>query len=138
MKQMLLATHGHFASGIKSALEIIVGEQENLQTIDAYVDETNFEEQLDAYLSTINMDEDTLLVITDLFGGSVNQKIIDKLQNENVHIVTGLNLPLLLELQMLNEEDCTKENIASIVEKSKQQVQSISAIAVDDEDDFDF
>lgn len=138
MKQMLLATHGHFASGIKSALEIIVGEQENLQTIDAYVDETNFEEQLDAYLSTINMDEVTLLVITDLFGGSVNQKIIDKLQNENVHIVTGLNLPLLLELQMLNEEDCTKENIASIVEKSRQQVQSISAIAVDDEDDFDF
>lgn len=135
---MLLATHGHFASGIKSALEIIVGEQENLQTIDAYVDETNFEEQLDAYLSTINMDEVTLLVITDLFGGSVNQKIIDKLQNENVHIVTGLNLPLLLELQMLNEEDCTKENIASIVEKSRQQVQSISAIAVDDEDDFDF
>lgn len=138
MKQMLLATHGHFASGIKSSLEIIVGKQENIQTIDAYVDETNFEEQLDKYISSISINEDTLIVVTDLFGGSVNQKIVNKLQNENVHIITGLNLPLLLELQMLNEEDCTKENISSIVENSRQQVQSITANVLDDEDDFDF
>lgn len=138
MKQMLLATHGHFASGIKSSLEIILGKQENIQTIDAYVDETNFEEQLDKYISSISINEDTLIVVTDLFGGSVNQKIVNKLQNENVHIITGLNLPLLLELQMLNEEDCTKENILNIVENSRQQVQSITANVLDDEDDFDF
>lgn|SRR5699024_7061403 len=138
MKQMLLATHGHFASGIKSSLEIILGKQENIQTIDAYVDETNFEEQLDKYISSISINEDTLIVVTDLFGGSVNQKIVNKLQNENVHIITGLNLPLLLELQMLNEEDCTKENISNIVENSRQQVQSITANVLDDEDDFDF
>src|SRR5699024_5222573 len=111
MKQILLATHGHFASGIKSSLEIIVGKQENIQTIDAYVDETNFEEQLNKYISSISINEDTLIVVTDLFGGSVNQKIVNKLQNENVHIINGLNLLLLLVFQFLNEEECTKKNL---------------------------
>lgn len=136
MKKMLIATHGQFASGIKSALEIILGKQDNIYVIDAYVDDTSFEEQLKKYTATVNIEEDTLLVITDLFGGSVNQKIVDKLQSERVHIITGLNLPLLLELQMLSEENSTKEKISEIVEKSRQQIQYVEVME-DDEDDFD-
>jgi mannose/fructose-specific phosphotransferase system component IIA len=139
VKRILLATHGSFASGIKSSIEIIVGEQENIYTIDAYIGETSFEDQLNEYLDTINLDDDILFVITDVFGGRVNQTLTDKLhQYENVHIITGLNLPLLLELQMLNEEDSTKENISNIVENSKQQIQYVEIEEDDVTDDFDF
>ena len=36
---VLVLTHGSFAQGIVSALEIIVGKQENVSYINAYLDE---------------------------------------------------------------------------------------------------
>jgi hypothetical protein len=39
MRKFLIATHGAFAQGIKSSLELIVGETENLFLIQAYLDQ---------------------------------------------------------------------------------------------------
>lgn len=138
MKKILLVTHGHFASGIKSSLEIILGEQKNVGTIDAYTGQEKFEEQLEEYLSTVDTEKDTLLILTDLFGGSVNQKIAGRLKGDNIHIITGLNLPLLLEVTMLSEEDSKKESIMKIVENSKSQIQYVDIVEDDTSDDFDF
>lgn len=138
MKRVLLATHGHFASGIKSSAEIILGEQDNLYAIDAYTTDVSFEQQLDEYLSGINLEKDVLLVLTDLFGGSVNQLLANKLQDDNVHIITGLNLPLLLEIQMLTVENCTKKQIQQIVENSRQQIKYVEVEEEAGKDDFDF
>lgn len=138
MKKILLVTHGHFASGIKSSLEIILGEQNNVGAIDAYTGEEKFEKQLEEYLSTVDTEKDTLLILTDLFGGSVNQKIAGRLKGDNIHIITGLNLPLLLEVTMLSEEDSKKESIMKIVENSKSQIQYVDIVEEDTSDDFDF
>lgn len=138
MKKILLATHGNFASGIKSSLEIILGEQETIHAIDAYVGVISFEDQLNAYLQTVNEQEDVVIIMTDLFGGSVNQKAINLVQSDNIHIVTGLNLPLLLELQLLTEEQCTKEKIKQLIETSREQVMYVERTdAEEDGDDFD-
>ena len=138
MKKILLATHGNFASGIKSSLEIILGEQETIHAIDAYVGEISFEDQLNAYLQTVNEQEDVIIIMTDLFGGSVNQKAINLVQSDNIHIVTGLNLPLLLELQLLTEEQCKKEKIKQLIETSREQVMYVERTdAEEDGDDFD-
>lgn len=138
MKKILLATHGNFASGIKSSLEIILGEQETVHAIDAYVGERSFEDQLKAYLKTINEQKDIVIIMTDLFGGSVNQKAMNLVQSDHIHIVTGLNLPLLLELQLLTEEQCTKEKIKQLINTSREQVMYVDRVDTEEDgDDFD-
>ena len=38
MKQILIATHGKMASGIRYTLELVVGKMAEITTLDAYVD----------------------------------------------------------------------------------------------------
>ena len=47
MKQILIATHGKMASGIRYTAELIVGKMDEITTIDAYVTpEDNVEKSL--------------------------------------------------------------------------------------------
>jgi len=139
VKKILIAAHGKFAEGIRSSAEIILGKQENLYTINAYLDETPVKQQLDEFFKGADLEKDTLLVITDVFGGSVNQAIISNYQKDNIKVITGVNLPLLLELIMLDEEDVTDDKIRSIVNKAREQVILVNdALSKATGDDFDF
>ena len=50
MKQILIATHGKMASGIRYTAELIVGKMAEITTIDAYVTpEDNVEKKFEEY-----------------------------------------------------------------------------------------
>ena len=71
MKKILLASHGRFASGIKSSMNILMGASDNLTVFDAYIDETNVETVIDEFYQTVSED-DQVILMSDLYGGSVN------------------------------------------------------------------
>lgn len=72
MKQILIATHGKMASGIRYTAELIVGQLAEITTIDAYVTpEDNVEEQFKEFFEKHK--EDRIIVFTDLMGGSVTR-----------------------------------------------------------------
>ena len=75
MKQILIATHGKMASGIRYTAELIVGKMAEITTIDAYVTpEDNVEKKFEEYFA--QHENDRIFVFTDLMGGSVNQKLL--------------------------------------------------------------
>ena len=52
MKQILIATHGKMASGIRYTAELIVGKMDEITTIDAYVTpEDNVEKKFEEYFA---------------------------------------------------------------------------------------
>jgi mannose/fructose-specific phosphotransferase system component IIA len=137
--KILLVSHGRFAEGIKDAAEIIMGKQENLSFINAYTSDVPFEEQLGTYMSSVDLSVDKLIVVADLFGGSVNQKTMLKVDLDQVILVTGLCLPLLLELLMLSEANATEESVRKILEVSKEGLLLVKdKIKPNQSDDFDF
>ena len=70
MKQILIATHGKMASGIRYTAELIVGKMDEITTIDAYVTpEDNVEKKFEEYFA--QHENDRIFVFTDLMGGSV-------------------------------------------------------------------
>ncbi|BES66453.1 PTS sugar transporter subunit IIA [Gottschalkiaceae bacterium SANA] len=139
MLKILLVSHGRFAEGIKDAAEIIMGKQENLSFINAYTNDVPFEEQLGTYLSSVDLSVDKLIIVADLFGGSVNQKTMLKVDLDQVILVTGLCLPLLLELLMLSEDNATEESVRKILEVSKEGLLLVrDKIKPNQADDFDF
>ena len=109
MKQILIATHGKMASGIRYTAELIVGKMDEITTIDAYVTpEDNVEKKFEEYFA--QHENDRIFVFTDLMGGSVNQKLLRYSQKENVILITGTNLPVLMQV-MMADDDVTEEEI---------------------------
>ena len=117
MKQFLLASHGKFAEGILGSFQMLLGDAPNITVLCAYTEEN--EETLEHTVKKIicerNRKED-LIVVTDVFGGSVNNEFMKYLNEPGVYLVTGMNLPLLLELysnQNMESRDMIRLAIAS-------------------------
>lgn len=123
MRKFLIASHGTFASGIKSSLEIIAGTCDQVFTIDAYMSEkiTIIEEEMDVVLSQLAID-DELIIFTDLAGGSVTNRILMKARQSNIHLVAGLNLPLLVEVVMAEPHIPVAVVIETAIANAKEQI----------------
>ena len=112
-RNFVIATHGTFATGIYESLKIIVGEQENVHLLNAFVDSNDIEGPINEILAKIPQEEE-LIVCTDVFGGSVNNAWMKRLDRENLYLITGTNLPLLMQLFLAPEGD-TEAMIRAIV-----------------------
>ena len=123
MKQILIATHGKMASGIRYTAELIVGKMAELTTIDAYVTpEDNVEKKFEEYFA--QHENDRIFVFTDLMGGSVNQKLLGYSQKENVTLITGTNLPVLMQV-MMADDDVTEEEIQEFIDDAREELQVV-------------
>ena len=95
---ILIASHGTLAEGMKCSLELIMGKQNNVKTFCAYLNgETSIETRVKDFMNTIKEDEEWVIV-TDLFGGSVNNEFMKYINRPKIHLLTGMNLALLLVL----------------------------------------
>ena len=123
MKRILIATHGKMASGIRYTAELIVGQVAEIDTIDAYVTpEDNVEEKFREYFQ--KYEQDRIIVFTDLMGGSVNQKLVEYSKKENVTLVTGTNLPVLMQV-MLADDDVTDDEIQEYIDDARNELQMV-------------
>lgn len=136
MRKFFISSHGHLASGMKTSLEILLGKAENVTVFDAYVDKTTVESQVEAWLETLGED-DQAIMLSDLYGGSVNQVLYRYLDRPNTFLVAGVNLGLVLELVAMSDMEITKEELDRIIQSSKE---AMVRVELDDseveEDDF--
>lgn len=131
-----MASHGTFASGIKSALDILLGKSDNLTVINAYLNQDNFEEQLAAFFKDIP-DTEQVVMLSDLYGGSINQKMFAYLTRPETYLIAGINLALVLDL-VLKTESVDMEKLKAIVKESREALRlvEIQTKRVQDNDFF--
>jgi len=121
-RKFLIATHGTFAQGIKSSLDIIAGPQENVFLIQAYLDDINsIEAELDNLLKNRGENEEWI-VFSDLLGGSITNQLIRYTSGENVYIIAGFNLPLLLEVVLSDTDIPVEAIIEDILSRARDQM----------------
>ncbi|MHB8209371.1 PTS sugar transporter subunit IIA [Mucilaginibacter sp.] len=122
MRKFLIATHGTFSAGAKSSLEMIVGSVENLFIIQAYLDGNHaIEEEIESILNQVGI-EDELIAFTDILGGSITNQLLQQSIKPNVHIVSGFNLPLLIEVILGDAETPAAEIIENAIINAKEQM----------------
>lgn len=135
MKQLILASHSVLADAMKQTAEFFGAE--NIVTIEQTAGDTGFEQRAEALLEQYK--DCNPVVVTDFFGGSVNQIFARKLANHSFHLLSGMNLSLVLELAF--EEDVNEQFIREAVELSKSQVRymndALSELAADPDEDDD-
>lgn len=138
MRRFLIATHGRFAEGIRGAIELIIGEQPDLDTLCCYLtDDFDLEAAIQSHLGRMAAG-DELVVLTDVAGGSVNKGFMTHLDHPGLHLVTGLNLALALTVLSSDESDPVGQVIAEAVTEAKSGVIYCNALSGDGQDDEDF
>jgi len=99
MVGLLIITHNNVGGALFDAALSVVGSCPLPYEILSVTQNCDPEEQFkkaQKYLETLNQ-EDGVLVVTDMYG-STPSNIATKLAAENVTIITGLNLPMLLRI----------------------------------------
>ncbi len=132
--KLLLASHGNLSTGIKSSLEIIVGANIEVDAIAAYLDEVTLEQQISEYITQTEVMPD--LILTDLYAGSVNQKISAHEGFANIPVVSGMNLPLALQAVLMDVANFDEAALKDLIEVSQNEIKRTQIVT--DEDDFDF
>ncbi|MDA5328122.1 PTS mannose/fructose/sorbose transporter subunit IIAB [Enterococcus lactis] len=126
MQNIMLISHGSMAEGVKASLEMIVGKQDHVHVVALTPDGDNrqFEEELLKKMKALN---GSSLIIADLLGGTpCNVALSNYLESENVEIIAGMSLPLVIEAT-LNSTATVKEliqaattGIVDVKQKMKQ------------------
>ena len=134
MVRYIFASHYRMADGLKETVEFLTSVKENLYTISAYVTEDyNIEEEIKKIFDGFQKD-DQVVVMTVVLSGSVNQKFIPYM-GENVFLITGINVPLAMELVLRPEECINKEQLSQSIEMAKETIQFVNEINANIDDD---
>ena len=135
MVNFIIASHGKLAEGFLSALEILMGKREDIDVVSAYLDEEPLEAKTKSIFSKY-APEDTVIVFTDMYGGSVNRHFAQMaLEKDNVHVISGVNLGLMLEVIMQMEEGFDKAQLLEIIDRSRSLLCYVNDKLLEDDDD---
>lgn len=135
--KLFLSTHGNMASGMKSALEILLGSTDGLEVFDAYVNEETVDAHIQAFLNRTGRDELKLL-ISDVYGGSVCQVMVNYINYENTLVITGVNLAMLFSLMTQKDNDLSISQIKDIINESRELTRLIELEELEHIESADF
>ncbi len=126
---VVLVTHGNLASEFVSAMQHVVGKQEQIESV-CIGPEDNMEERREEILSKVgNVDAGKgVIVLSDMFGGTPSNLAISIMDKANVEILAGLNLPMLIKIASLRKEKSLKETAEAAQEAGKKYITIASQI----------
>ncbi|MCT4382913.1 mannose/fructose/sorbose PTS transporter subunit IIA [Leuconostoc suionicum] len=129
MVNLIIASHGDFAKGILMSGSMIFGEQENVEVVTFLPNEgpDDLDKHYQEALAKFNND-DQVLFLVDLWGGSPFNRasLIQKQNPEEMAIVAGLNLPMLIEAYAGRLSQETAAGLATyLVPVAKDGVKSV-------------
>jgi PTS system mannose-specific IIA component len=95
----VIVTHGHLASEFIAAAEMIVGPMPHVTpaSIDWHDDVDVARAELERAITRVSRSRGVML-LTDMFGGTPTDIASMFLDNPNIEVVTGVNLPMILKL----------------------------------------
>lgn len=135
MRKVVLCGHGRISEGIASAAGLIAGNQP--EYFNAYTDEEiPFAGKIRELAEALS-EGDALIIMTDLFGGSVNNELLNLTRKEGVHLLCGMNLAMVLSVLFADEKADIKEVMADAVREAKEGIRYCNELHTDEElDEF--
>ena len=137
MRRFIFASHHKMAYGLKDTVDFLTGATKTIYDINTYLDdETKDIDTVVAELFASFDDEDEVVVLVDMMGGSVYQKFYPYM-SDKVHVICGMNLPMALSLVLVPEDEClTSEKVEQVLMDCKNQLVYVNKMAASvDEDD---
>jgi PTS system mannose-specific IIA component len=120
---MVLVTHGALAVEFKSALEHVVGPQEQVETV-AIGPEDDMEERRNDILKCVDSADqgEGVVILTDMFGGTPSNLAISVMQRREVEVIAGVNLPMLVKLARVRTDLGIKQAVKEAAEAGRKYI----------------
>ena len=125
----IIVSHGRLAEELLNALNIILGEVVNIDAISIgwYDDVEESKKKINNSLKAVNK-KNGVLVFTDMFGGTPSNLSFSFLKDNQIEIITGVNLPMLIKFASLQRSNNLKEVAKKVVEQGKKNIHLASAL----------
>ncbi len=125
----VIVSHGKLAEELLNALTIIIGEVLNVDAISIgwYDDVEESKKKISQSLKRINQ-KNGVVIFTDMFGGTASNLSFSFLKDNQVEIITGVNLPMLIKFVSLQRSNNLKEVAKKVVEQGKKNIHLASAL----------
>ena len=104
-----------------------------MTVFDAYVDEKSLNDALDAFFQTVG-EKDQVILLSDMYGGSVNSTMYTYLDRPNTTLIAGVNLALVIGLTIL-EGDIIRETLESVIEQSREAIRIVDLEKSDEKEE---
>lgn len=129
MFRLLVASHGPLSKAIVESAALIAGEEavKDIKTISITMS-TSYEETkelIDQAFMCYGHD-DCILALTDVYGGSITRVLSEYVGIRNLHIITGVNLGMLLEALFAKDMYGKDELITYLMKNGKDGIQYVN------------
>ena len=126
---LVLVTHGRLAVEFRAALEHVVGEQKQIETVTIGPDDDVEQRRRDIIEAVKRADSgDGVVILTDMFGGTPSNLAISCMSRPKVEVLAGINLPMLVKLAKVREERSLPDAIAMAQEAGRKYVTIASRV----------
>lgn len=126
---VVIVTHGRLAHEFRAALEHVVGPQEQLETISIGPDDDLDERRADMLSALARVDNGGgVVVLTDMFGGTPSNLAISAMERDNVEVIAGVNLPMLVKLATIRNGCKLQEAITLAQDAGRKYISVASQI----------
>jgi PTS system mannose-specific IIA component len=122
---LMIITHGNLALELRSAMEHMIGDQNDIEIFsitpedDIDIQKNNIEKKL----KELNQGKG-VIILTDVFGGTPSNLALNFLDPGVVEIMSGVNLPMLIKICQLRDKD-----ILEVIQEGKIAAQKYISIA---------
>ena len=101
---LVLVTHAGLAVALKLSAEMIVGPIESCATVEVAPDELADDIMARVVAAVEAVQSGGAIIMTDLFGGTPSNMAMSFLNEGHIEVVTGANLPMLIEFCSRREQ----------------------------------
>ena len=129
---IVLVTHGRLADELVSALEHIVGPQEDIATICIRPDDDMEQRRRDilAAIEKVGADGGAIL-LTDMFGGTPSNLSISVMNETGVEVIAGVNLPMMIHLARVRKTHDLAGAVSEAQEAGRKYINVASQLLSD-------
>ncbi|CAA9521288.1 MAG: PTS system permease (IIAMan), nitrogen regulatory IIA protein [uncultured Sphingomonadaceae bacterium] len=126
---LVLVTHGRLAEEFVRAMEHVVGPQEAVEAICIAPDDDMEARRADigAAVERVNRGEGVIL-LTDLFGGTPSNLAISLMRSDDVEVIAGINLPMLIRLEGARRTMPVKAAVAAARDAGRKYISVASEV----------
>jgi PTS system mannose-specific IIA component len=126
---MVLVTHGRLAEELISALEHVVGPQSQLFGVCIGPDDDMEERRQEIFEHVQKNDTGAgVVLLTDMFGGTPSNLAISIMDKANVEVLAGVNLPMLIRLASIRNQEPLEKAVDLAQEAGRQYINVASRL----------
>ena len=105
---IVIVTHGGLAKELVAVMEHVTGPQENIACIGIYPTDDTEKKRHEIIEKVAMVDTgDGVVILTDMFGGTPSNIATSLMQELNIEVISGVNVPLLVKLVRERNEPLT-------------------------------